>query len=120
MNTVLWAFQLILAGMFLMSGSMKLILSRDQLIARMGNWAKGYSPGFLKFIGAAEALGAIGVVVPWRTGIAPILTPVASAGLVAIMVGATAIHVKRGEIPKVMMNVGIMAMAVMVAWGRLS
>ncbi len=120
MNTLLWVFQLILAGMFLVSGSMKLLLSRDQLIVRMGDWAKGYSPGFLKFIGAAEALGAIGVVVPWRTGIAPILTPVASAGLVAIMVGATALHVRRGEIPRVVMNFGIVAMAVVVAWGRLS
>jgi len=118
MNTLLWGSQLLLASVFLMTGSMKLFFSRKQLIERMGDWPEAFSAGFLKFIGGAEVLGAIGVVVPWLTKIAPVLSPLAAAGLAIIMVGATWTHVKRGEIPNVMMGVAIFALAVFVSWGR--
>ena len=43
----------------------------------------------MRFIGAAEMLGAIGLILPWLLWIRPIITPVAAAGLVIITTGAT-------------------------------
>ena len=47
-------------------------------------------PGlFVRFIGVAEVLGAIGLILPGLLGIRPGLTPLAASGLVIIMIGAT-------------------------------
>jgi hypothetical protein len=42
----------------------------------------------LRFIGVAEVLGAVGLILPWLLGIRPGLTPLTAAGLVIIMTGA--------------------------------
>lgn len=83
-NTWLWIVQGVLAALFLLTGVMKLVLPAQALQGPIP-----VSPGFLRFIGAAEVLGAIGLVVPWLTGIQPVLTPIAASGLVVIMIGAT-------------------------------
>lgn len=83
-NTRLWIVQGVLAALFLFTGVMKLVLPAQALQGPIP-----VSPGFLKFIGAAEVLGAIGLIVPWLTGIQPVLTPIAASGLVVIMIGAT-------------------------------
>src|SRR5262245_18146934 len=49
-------------------------------------------PGwFIKFIGGAEVLGAIGLILPRLLRIRPGLTPLAATGLVIIMIGATSV-----------------------------
>jgi uncharacterized membrane protein YphA (DoxX/SURF4 family) len=83
---VLWTLQSLLAALFLFAGTMKLITPADAL-AQM-------SPlpvPFLRFIGICEALGALGLVLPGIFRIRSGLTPLAAAGLVIIMVGATTI-----------------------------
>ena len=59
-------------------------------------------------------LGAIGLIVPWLTGIAPILTPLAAVGLALVMAGAVATHVRRKEqfVPPLVL--GIIAVVVAV------
>ena len=44
---------------------------------------------FLRFIGVCEILGAMGLILPGLLRIRPGLTPLAAAGLVTIMIGAT-------------------------------
>lgn len=83
-NTWLWIVQGVLAALFLFTGVMKLVLPAQALQGPIP-----LSPGFLKFIGVCEVLGAIGLVVPWLTRIQPVLTPIAASGLVVIMIGAT-------------------------------
>lgn len=83
-NTRRWLAQGLLGALFLLTGGMKLFSPAAALQGPMG-----VPVGFLRFIGAAERLGAIGLVVPWLTGIWPVLTPVAGAGLLVIMIGAT-------------------------------
>ena len=47
-------------------------------------------PGlFVRFLGVAEVLGAIGLILPGLVHIWPVLTPLAGSGLVIIMIGAT-------------------------------
>ncbi|MGA7689192.1 MAG: DoxX family protein [Jiangellales bacterium] len=69
-------------------------------------------------IGALEVLGAIGVVLPWALDIAPVLTPVAAAGLAVITAGAALTQVRRGERQPVVANVILLALALTVAIGR--
>jgi hypothetical protein len=51
-------------------------------------------------------------------GIAPVLVPLAAVGLVLLMVGAAITHVRRKELPLVAVNVVLLALAAVVAWGR--
>ena len=51
----------------------------------------------IKLLGIAEVLGAIGLVAPMATGIAPVLTRVAAVCLATLMGGAVATHVMRRE-----------------------
>ncbi len=118
MNTLLWIVTGLLALAFLGAGSMKLSKSRAELAPKMA-WVEGFSDGQVKGIGALEVLGALGLILPALTHIAPVLVPVAAIGLALTMVGAVATHVRRGEpfaasVPALVLGV----LSVVVAWGR--
>jgi hypothetical protein len=69
---------------------MKIVMSTKQLAnnPNMAAIADELSAPAIKTIGAIEVAGALGLNLPWLTGIGPILTPVAALGLVALQVGA--------------------------------
>jgi uncharacterized membrane protein YphA (DoxX/SURF4 family) len=117
MNIGLWVLQGLLAFVFLASGILKLVLPREKLAVKAA-WAGDFSAAQVKWIGLAEALGAVGMVAPTLTGIAPMLTPLAAVGLVAIMIGAVATHVRREEPPTPPIILGVLA--AIVAIGRLA
>src|SRR3989442_15426011 len=86
MNVALWIVQGLLAVLFLFAGGAKLVLPLDQMAGPVA------LPGwFLRFLGVAEVLGALGLVLPGLLRIRPGLTPLASAGVVVIMIVATAL-----------------------------
>ena len=117
MNVFLWILQLGLALVFLGSGLTKLIQPKEKLQPRMG-WAEDFGPGLIKLIGAAELLAAVGLVLPWWTGILPVLTPLAAVGLMAVMLGAVVTHARRKEYPFAAVTVVLFALATIVAFGR--
>src|SRR6266576_4426821 len=91
MNVVLWIVQGLLAALFLFAGGAKLVLPLDQMTGPVA------LPGwFLRFLGVAEVLGALGLILPGLLRIRPGLTPLAAAGLVIIMIGATVITLVAG------------------------
>jgi uncharacterized membrane protein YphA (DoxX/SURF4 family) len=115
MNVVTWILQGLLALMFLASGVVKLVQSRKELAPRMP-YVEDFSDGAIKAIGAVEVLGAIGVILPAATGIAPILTPIAATGLALIMVGAIIVHQRRNELRQSLpINLALFALAALVA-----
>lgn len=118
MNIALWIVAGIGAALFLMAGMTKLAQPREKLEA-MFPWVQKYHPAFPRLIGAAEVLGAIGLILPQATGIMPILTPIAGLGLALVMVFAAIFHVRRGEVGSVPANLVLMAIALFVAIGRL-
>jgi hypothetical protein len=91
MRYALWAVQILLALLFLFAGSAKLALPVETLTKQMP------LPGwFVRFIGVAEVLGALGLVLPGLLRVKQSLTPVAAAGLAVIMAGATMLTFAHG------------------------
>ncbi|MGI8456573.1 MAG: DoxX family protein [Propionibacteriaceae bacterium] len=116
MDILAWILCISLAGTYLGVGLIKLIQPRAVLMKKANfGWAADYTDANVKGIGLAEVLGAIGVIVPWATMIAPVLTPVAALGLAALQVGAVRTHLRRGETKVVPGNVLLLLIAVVAA-----
>jgi uncharacterized membrane protein YphA (DoxX/SURF4 family) len=116
-EVLLWGVQLVLALLFMFAGVMKLITPFEVLQAQ----SPYLSVAFLRFIGACEVLGALGLVLPGLFRIRQVLTPLAAAGLVIIMTGAVVLtaldDVSMAAIPLV---VGLLSAVVAHArWQRL-
>jgi len=116
-NITLWILQVLLAAMFLMAGAMKLSQPIDQLSQSLP-WAAQVPEMLVRFIGAAELLGALGLILPSLLRIQPKLTPIAAVGLALVQLFAIAFHVSRGENGVIGMNFLILLIALIVAWGR--
>ena len=97
MLIALWILNALLALVFLAAGGLKLLKPRAALIDGGMPWAADFPPLTVKAIGALQVLGALGLVLPLLTGIAPLLAPVAALGLAVLMVGAVVVHRRRRE-----------------------
>jgi len=82
-------------------------------------WAAEVPAALVRFIGTAELLAAVGLVLPAATRIRPGLTALAAAGLVTVMILAFAFHAMRGELAQAApINLVLGGLAAFVAWGR--
>jgi uncharacterized membrane protein len=117
MNVFLWILQAVLALMFAMAGVQKATQPTDKLLTRLP-WVADFSQGTVRFIGLAELAGALGLILPAATGIAPVLTPLAATGLGVIMVLAAITHARRKEPGAIAFNAVLLVVAVVIAWGR--
>jgi len=116
MNVALWIASGLLAFAMVAAGGLKLAIPRVKLAEKM-KWAKTWSDGQVKLLGVAEVLGGVGVIVPHVTGIMPILTPIAAACLVVLMIGAAKTHIDLEESPAVPAILALVG--AFVALGRL-
>ena len=113
MNTVLWIVQGLLAALFLYGGGFKVVMPLDEIGQQVG-----MPVGFLRFIGLAEFLGGLGLILPGLLRIRPMLTPLAALGLVIIMVGATVVNMKMGAGVMSLIPAVVGVLAAFVAYGR--
>ena len=121
MNRALWIVAGLLAVVYLASGIGKLLVPKEKLAAFPGGgWVEDFSAGTVKAIGALEVLAAVGLVLPAALGIAPMLVPLAAAGLVVLMVGAVLTRLRRHEPKAMVADLLYLALATFVAWGRRS
>lgn len=118
MNIFLWNLQLLLAVVFAGSGAAKVSMSRDRLIATGQTGVALFPMPVVRFTAVCELLAAVGLILPWATGIAPVLTPVAAAGLCVVMIGAASSHARLREPRNVAINALLFAAALTVAIGR--
>ncbi len=118
MNIALWSVQVLLVVVFVFSAAIKGTQSRQRAVELGMTGVAAVPLSLMRFVAACEALGSVGLVVPYATGIAPILTPLAAIGLGVIMVPAARIHIGLGEPATAVGNVVILAACVFVAIGR--
>jgi hypothetical protein len=117
MNAVLWILQVLLALLFVFAGGMKLVLPAEKLM--MPGAPVQFPISFLRFIGLAELLGGLGLVLPWLFRIRTGLTPLAAIGLTIIMIGATATTlILMGDVQAAVMPAVVGALLMFVAYGR--
>jgi hypothetical protein len=112
-NVRLWIVQVLLALVFLFAGGMKLVMPFDVLAQQ------SQLPGaFMRFIGVCEVSGALGLILPGLFRIRTELTPLAAAGLVIIMIGATVVTLLQGQIAPALVPVVVGLLASFVVKGR--
>lgn len=115
MNILLWIIQVLLGLLFIFSGSMKFVMSVQQ----MNEGAAVVLPGiFLHFIGVCEFLGGIGLILPALLRIKPGLTPLAAAGLAIITAGATVITLMGPMKAMAAVPFATCVLCILVAYGR--
>jgi uncharacterized membrane protein YphA (DoxX/SURF4 family) len=115
MNITLWIVAGLLAVAFLAAGAMKLAQPKAKLAESGMAWTEDFSDTQVKLIGLVEVLGAIGLILPAALDIAPILTPIAAAGLALTMLGATVVHARRREKSNITVTLVLAALAAFVA-----
>ncbi|WFE95356.1 DoxX family protein [Micromonospora sp. WMMD987] len=118
MNLALWIIAGLLAVIFLASGVMKLLQSKEKLVASGYAVLDDFSPGVIKAIGVLEILAAVGLILPAVLDIAPVLVPLAAVGLVLLMAGAAIACLRRKDAKTAVVNVVLLVLAAVVAWGR--
>jgi len=114
MNIVLWVLQVLLALAFLAHGGLLLFPPAaivDQMNASLPRW-------FQLLLGVAEILAAVGLTLPGFTRIQPWLVPCAAAGIMIVMISATAFHLMRGEVSSAITTVVLLAVATFIAYMR--
>ena len=112
-EVLLWSVQGLLAALFLFAGGMKLVMPIEMMKGPVE------LPGlFLRFIGVAEVLGGLGLILPGLLRIRTGLTPLAAAGLVVIMLGATVVGAMIGPVVMALIPLVVAVLAAFVAYGR--
>jgi uncharacterized membrane protein YphA (DoxX/SURF4 family) len=119
MDALLWALQVLLALTFAGSGVAKSTMSKARMIETGQTGVAPFPLPVIRLVAAAEIAGAVGLLLPWITGVARFLTPAAAAGLSIVMVGAAAAHWSLKEYKQVFgVNLVLLALLVVVLVGR--
>jgi len=118
MNIALWIGQALLAFVCVVSGSLKSTQSRERMIETGQTAAKIVPLPLMRTAGVTELVAVLGLILPWATGVAPVLTPVAATGFGVTMLLALTVHTRLREPRAVATNLGILAVCAFVAIGR--
>lgn len=114
LSIVLWVLQVLLALLFLWHGQF-MVMPPAEMVAMID---ESMGAGLRVFIGVAEILAAIGLILPALTRILPVLTPLAAAGLMIVMGCAAGFHAIRGETSSAISAAVIFLMVTLVAYLR--
>ncbi|GAB2727141.1 DoxX family protein [Kitasatospora kifunensis] len=114
MNTAYWIVAGLLALFYLYGGGVKVVRSREQLRPMMA-WVDSTPMPAVRAIGTVEVLGAIGLLLPPLTGIAPWLAPAAAIGFIVLQIGATRVHLRRAD-RQITLNITLLLAAAVVSW----
>lgn len=114
MNILLWVLQVLLALAFFAHGWMFLFPPAsvvEQMNASLPRW-------FQLFLGVAEVMAAIGLILPGVTRIQPWLVPLAAAGIMFVLGSATIYHFVRAEISSGIITLVMLVLATALAYLR--
>jgi hypothetical protein len=114
MNALIWVLQVVLAVVFLAHGWL-LLFPPASMVEQLN---ASLPRSFQLFLGVAEVMAAIGLIMPGVTRIKPWLIPSAAAGVMIVMIAATVLHVMRGEISAAITTFVLLVLATAVAHVR--
>jgi hypothetical protein len=118
MNIALWVTQVPLALLFIGAGGIKVFAYERYKAVSERRGPSGITRGLAGFIGTAELVGAVGLVVPLAVHFAWWLAAWAALGLATVMLLAVIYHSPRRQPP--MPSAALLVLAVLLALGRLS
>lgn len=114
MNIFLWVLQVLLAAAFAAHGVL-FLAPPPELLVEMNKMLPTW---FRLFLGVAEVLAAVGLILPGLTRIVPRLVALAAVGIMLVMVSATVLHIARGEISSAVTTAVLLVLATFVAYMR--
>ncbi|GJG86767.1 hypothetical protein tb265_19480 [Gemmatimonadetes bacterium T265] len=117
LNASLWVTQALLCLSFCIGGVMKLGLPVERL-SKLFAWTGEVPKPFLRFIGAVDLAGGVGILLPELTNVLPQLTVPAALGCTVLQACAIAFHTRRGELRETPANFVFLALSAFVLWGR--
>ncbi len=118
MTIALWVLQGLLAAAFLFHGLLLAGVLPKPKALEEASQNSPYPESFMRFIGWAEVLAALGLLLPALTGTSTWLTPLAALGLTVIMVGAVFTHLRQREAPQAAFTLVLTVLVAFVAYGR--
>ena len=119
LNIGLWIVQVSLLGIYVSYGVYKTFFT-EKAKEKMA-WTQNRSDTFIRLVGIAELLGAIGIVLPMLTSILPGMTVLAAVGLTLVQGFAIFTeHLPKKEYKYLPLNLYFAAMSIFVIIGRWS
>ncbi len=116
MNVGLWISQLLLASLFTSIGVMKIVIPITKLSKNM-KWVEAVPVNAVRAIGILEVVLGLLLLIPRLSRFLPnSAIGLASYGIIAIMLGAIYIHLKRQEYSFIMINILLVLLAGFVAY----
>ena len=113
MTYALWGLQVLLGLLFIFAGGSKLVMPIEEMTREVA------MPGwFLRGIGVCELRGGLGLILPGLFRIRTGLTPLAAAGLVIVMIGATVVTVMTMGVGMALVPFVVGVLAAFVAYAR--
>ena len=115
MSRLLFVLQVLLALVFLFAASIKLLAPIELIQAQLP-----LPELYIRAIGTIEFLGAVGLTLPAMLRVLPFLTPLAAAGLVILMTGATLLSpsMSGGDVSTSVLPLVLGVLCAFVAYGR--
>ncbi|MEW1720710.1 DoxX family protein [Streptomyces sp. NPDC093109] len=113
MNVAYWIVAGLLALFYLYGGGVKVVRSRERLRPMMA-WVDTVPMPAVRALGVVEVAGAVGLILPPLTGVAPGLALTAAVGFVVLQIGATVVHLRLGD-RQVALNVTLFLTAIVAA-----
>ncbi|MEW1929453.1 DoxX family protein [Streptomyces sp. NPDC088360] len=114
MNAAYWIVAGLLSLFYLYGGGLKLVRTRERLRPMMA-WVDSTPMPAVRAIGLTEVLGAIGLILPPLTGIAPWLALASAIGFVVLQIAATRVHLSRGD-RRIALNITLLLAASAAVW----
>lgn len=118
MNILLWIIQILLTLLFLFAGGTKLVLPMEILMAQASPNAIALPGWFIRFIGAVEVLGALGLILPGVLRRHQHLTALAALGLTIVMIGAVVVTTMGDGFKMAITPLVVGLLCAFVAYGR--
>lgn len=120
MNTALWVVAGALAVGFAVGGTSLILMSKNRYraLATSQQWVDDFSAAHLNAIGTIKVVGAVGLMLPALTNIAPVMVPFAATGLMLFMAGAATVRFRRSEWVSMLGDVAFIGVFAFLAWGR--